>query len=80
MDVTKLLNIAAQFPDVPEIIEAGATVALDVAVLIDRIRDNHARAQHVLAAGVPAELDAVHAGTLAAIDAFDAELAKAATR
>ena len=78
MDISKLFELASRFKDAPDVVEAVGAVALDLAVLIDRIRDNHVRAAKVLTAGDQAELDGVHAETLAMIDAFDAELAKAA--
>ena len=80
MDATKLLGLAAKFKDVPGIIVQAGIVAGELAALAELIADNHNRAKAVLSEADQVELDMIHAETLALIDAFDAELGKAAAR
>jgi hypothetical protein len=79
MDIAKLFALADRYKDVPGMAHSAVEAASAVATLIGHVMANHARAQRILSQGERAELDAVHAETLAAIDAFDAELAKAAS-
>lgn len=79
MDVKKLID-AALASGVPELLLAGHQVAVNLTELVALLKANHERAKAALDGATEEQLDAIHAETLRAIDAFDAELAAAAQR
>jgi hypothetical protein len=80
MDLSKLLELAGKVGDVPGVLVQAGLAAGEIAKLAELIVANHARAKVALSAADVADLTAIHAETLTAIDAFDAELAEAAAR
>ncbi len=80
MDIKKLFDLAGRFDEPAEIAELVLTSARDLAALMALIAANHARAKRALDAADREEIEAVYRETLALIDAFDAELAKAAAQ
>lgn len=79
MDFSKLLDLASKV-GTADLIAKGAFLAGDIVAFASEVKTNAARSQHVLSAGDRAELDAIHAEALAAVDRLDVSLAAAEQR
>ncbi|WP_425230218.1 hypothetical protein [Sphingomonas sp.] len=77
MNLSKLIALAGKL-HLPELVVHGETIAKDIADFAGVLKANVARSKHVLTDGDRAELDAIHAEAIAAANALDAKLAKAA--
>lgn len=78
-ELNKLLGFASKF-SLPGLVGTGLSIAGQVRDYAAEVKATAARMPHVLTSADHAELDAIHAGALAAADELDAKLAAAEQR